>query len=101
MEATFTDVSQRPLPAGFYLSEAWPNPINSSTGIRFGLPRPSQVRVAVYNLLGQQVQVLHDGPLGAGHHELHWDGSRFASGAYLIEYRDERGPQIRRLLQVK
>lgn len=101
VEATFTDVSRRPLPAEFYLSEAWPNPFNSSTGIRFGLPRPSQVRVAVYNLLGQQVQVLHDGPLGAGHHELHWDGSRFASGAYLIEYRDERGPQIRRLLQVK
>lgn len=99
--AEFTDLDPRPLPAEFYLSEAWPNPFNSSTGIRFGLPQPSQVRVAVYNLLGQQVQVLHDGPLGAGHHQLHWDASRFASGAYLIEYRDERGPQVRRLLQVK
>ena len=59
------------------------------------------MRVAVYNLLGQQVELLHDGQLPLGHHELHWDGGRYASGSYLLQYTDERGSQVRRLLQIK
>ncbi|MCB9474114.1 MAG: S8 family peptidase [Candidatus Delongbacteria bacterium] len=101
VEADFTGLDAVVLPLEFYLGEPYPNPFNSSTRIAFGLPVASHVRLAVYNLLGQEVELLLDGELGAGHHQVSWDGTRFASGTYLLGYRDDSGSHVRRLLQIK
>ena len=70
------------IPREFYLSQNYPNPFNPSTTIDFGLPKETQVRIAVYNILGQRVATLVDGTLKAGSHMINFNASRLASGVY-------------------
>lgn len=65
-------------PTGIGLSNH-PNPFNSSTTISFSLDQSETVHLAVYNILGQTVATLVDGPMEAGEHSISWDG-RTSSG---------------------
>ena len=76
------------LPAETLLQQNAPNPFNSETAISLFLLQPGFARVEVFALTGQRVAVLHQGPLQAGFHRIHWDGRddagrALASGVYL------------------
>ena len=66
--------AQASVPQAFALAQNAPNPFNGNTVIRFALPQPSQVELAIYNLLGQPVAVLVQGPSAAGTFSVRWDG---------------------------
>jgi hypothetical protein len=94
------------LPEAFSLDPNYPNPFNPATTIRYALPEGSEVRLVVYNLLGQQVRALVQGRQEAGYYRVTWDGRDAAdrpvsSGVYL--YRLEAGGvvQTRRMLLLK
>ena len=89
------------LPQELHLAQNYPNPFNPVTVIGYDLPRPSQVRLAVYDMLGREVAVLVDQHQDRGRYEVNWDASRFASGVYV--YRIETGGQTisRRMTLVK
>ena len=64
-----------PFPYEFVLEQNHPNPFNSTTAIRYQLPRECQVTIAIYNMLGQNIRTLvrnqwHQ----AGFHVVSWDG---------------------------
>jgi hypothetical protein len=61
-------------PARLELSPARPNPFSASTVLRFALPRPGQVRVEVLDPQGRRLRRLFAGLLGAGPHDVSWDG---------------------------
>ncbi len=68
---------------------AWasPNPLNPATTITFALTQPGSVRLAVYDVSGRLVNTLANGTMGAGVHDVRWDGTsragtRVASGVY-------------------
>ena len=76
------------LPAEFSLSPNYPNPFNAATAIRFGLPRPVEIELSVFNLAGQKISVLAQGHRDVGIYELRWDGRdetgrQLASGVYI------------------
>ena len=57
--------------------------------VEVAIPEAMDVRVELFNVLGQQIGLLHSGELAAGVHELRWDGhtasgAAAASGVYLI-----------------
>jgi hypothetical protein len=70
------------LPTEFSLDQNYPNPFNPTTSIRFGLPANSQVKLKIYNLLGETVAVLANQEMVAGYHTFNFDASRLASGVY-------------------
>ncbi len=70
------------IPKDFYLSQNYPNPFNPSTAIEFGLPKQTQVRIEVFNVLGQRVALLVDGVMKAGNHKITFNAGRLASGVY-------------------
>lgn len=78
----------KPLPDRTALSQNMPNPFNPSTTIEYQISEAGQVRLAIYNLLGQEVRVLVDARTEAGHYTANWDGKdqlgrQVASGIYL------------------
>ncbi len=72
------------LPATFALEAAYPNPFDRTATLPVALPEAAEVRVAVYDVLGREVAVVADGRMEAGRHALVLDGSRLASGVYLV-----------------
>lgn len=77
-----------PIPQTVELYGNYPNPFNPETQIAFGLPAAMRVKIRLFNVLGEEVAVLHDGVLNAGVHRLNWNGRNQAgrqvgSGLYL------------------
>jgi hypothetical protein len=85
------------IPAGTpILLQNFPNPFNSDTFIRYGIPQASEVRLEIFDVLGRSVRVLHSGPAGEGWHEELWDsrdskGIPVASGAYIVRLAADSG----------
>ena len=79
----------------------YPNPFNPSTQIGFTLPESAQVSLAVYDVLGRQVQLLLDGAMEAGSHEVTFDASDLPSGTYLYRLETPQGTLVRTLLLAK
>jgi len=80
-------------PSDFSLSQNFPNPFNPQTLIRYQLAAAGQVKLTVYNILGEQVAVLVSERQQAGLHQVLWDAGTFASGLYFYtletpEFRD-------------
>jgi hypothetical protein len=79
------------IPDRFDLDQNYPNPFNPVTSIVISLPKRSRVRLEVYNILGQLVNVLVDEELLAGKHRVEWDardatGRQMSSGVYLYRF---------------
>ncbi len=70
------------VPADFNLSQNYPNPFNPTTNISFALPVSSQVKLVVYNVLGQKVAELVNDFKTAGTHTIEWDAASMSSGVY-------------------
>jgi hypothetical protein len=97
-----TGVNERSkVPEGYALWQNYPNPFNPTTNIHFALGKPSQVKLTVYNVLGQKVATLLDHRMNAGTHTIEFDASRLTSGVYF--YRLEAGDFLaqRRMLLIK
>ena len=73
------------MPASFNLGQAYPNPFNPTTSLDIELSFDSNVSIAVYNVMGQMVSVLHDGNMTSGMHSITWDASNLSSGMYIIK----------------
>lgn len=71
----------------YVLEQAYPNPFNTSTQIRFRIPEAGNVTLKIYNSVGKQVKTLVDGNMNEGFHQVTWDatdnsGSKMSSGIY-------------------
>ncbi|MEL6824249.1 MAG: FlgD immunoglobulin-like domain containing protein, partial [Calditrichota bacterium] len=64
----------KPIPAQFTLEQNYPNPFNPETTINFELKSAGNVRVEIFNELGQMLRLLQEGRYAAGRHQLSWDG---------------------------
>lgn len=82
--------------------QSFPNPFTSRTAIRFALVRSADVRLSVYNSLGQDVRSLVSDNLSAGTHEVSWDGrdaggKRVAAGMYFYRLQAGSTSEIRKM----
>ena len=79
-------------PAEFALADAYPNPFNPVTSMQLSLDADGYTSVKVYNLMGQVVDVIHEGMLNAGFHKVTWNAEVIPSGVYLVKV--EQGDKI-------
>jgi len=89
------------LPARIALEQNYPNPFNPSTQIRYTLPEAGEVRLEVFNLMGQRIDVLVDGQQQAGVHDITFDASHLSSGIYLYRLQTPEKSITRRMMFVK
>lgn len=88
------------------LFQNYPNPFNSTTLIRFGLSSRCQVKIEIFNVLGQRIKTLIDEKLGPGLREVSWDGKdnrgqRLTSGIYFYKMKTREVSQSRKMLLLK
>jgi hypothetical protein len=93
-------------PTPFAVWQNAPNPFNPQTTIRFDLPAPSTVKLAIYAADGALVRVLVNQMLPAGPHDAIWTGrdavgKDSASGVYFYRLESAFGVQTRRMVLLK
>ena len=76
----------------FPLHQNYPNPFNPSTTIQFSLPAALNVKIIIFNLLGQEIRTLVNETKEAGIHEIIFDAQNLNSGVYI--YKIEAGSYI-------
>jgi hypothetical protein len=93
--------SEHVLPSRLELWQNFPNPCNPATTIRYVLPASQHVRLAVYDVLGNQVALLVDSVQEAGTHLAKLDGAGFSSGVYFYRLESQGVAETRKLLMLR
>jgi hypothetical protein len=87
------------LPKVFGLDNNFPNPFNPTTTIPVLLPNAADVRLVIYNILGEEIRTVFSGTLDAGRHWMVWDGKNgagrmVASGVYFVRLTGPQGVNV-------
>jgi flagellar hook assembly protein FlgD len=94
------------VPARFTLHQNYPNPFNPVTVIQFEISKAIEVRIIVYNVLGERVKTLVSGYFPAGSSSVRWDGTneagiRVCSGIYVYQMTAGNTVITRRMILIK
>ncbi len=85
------------LPAGYVLSPVYPNPFNPQARFTLEMNDAQTVRISVFDVLGREIQILHDGSLSAGSTGFVIDGTSLPSGLYVLRAAGETFTTSRRM----
>lgn len=88
-------------PTRIELYQNYPNPFNPVTTISFYLPESQEVKLSVFNIVGQPIAVLADGTLSAGEQHFEWDASDRPSGMYIYQLEVGNNVMTRKMTLVK
>ena len=93
-------------PEEFALRNNYPNPFNPSTTIKYQLPDAGDVRLEIFNVVGQSVRTLVDQQEGAGRYEMQWDatnnnGQSLSSGVYFYRLQAGEFQEVKKMLLMK
>ncbi|HEX7400990.1 MAG TPA: FlgD immunoglobulin-like domain containing protein [candidate division Zixibacteria bacterium] len=93
-------------PKDFSLSQNFPNPFNPQTSIRYALPQDANVKLVIYNVLGQRIKTLVDGHQTAGYNTIWWDGNdengdQVASGIYFYRLEAGKFSEVKKMMLLK
>ncbi len=88
-------------PLSFELAQNYPNPFNPTTNIKFSVPESGNVKLSVYNLVGEEVAVLVNGFSQAGTFEVTFDASNLSTGVYLYKLQSANSVQTKKMMLLK
>ena len=99
------DGKQR-IPSEFVLHQNYPNPFNSGTTIKYEFPKSGDLRLSIFNLIGQEVKVLVDDYQESGIHEVYWngksrEGEEVGSGVYIYKFEAGEFVTAKKLLIIR
>lgn len=69
----------------YQLFQNYPNPFNAVTTISFGLLTSTFVKLSIYNINGQLIELLVNDEMKAGNHSVRWNADRYVSGVYFYK----------------
>ena len=94
--------SVKEMPTSYYsLEQNYPNPFNPTTTITYQLPKSENIKLKIYNLLGEEVKTLVEDNEVAGIYHVKFDGSNFASGVYFYRLRAGNFVDTKKLILMK
>ena len=85
-------------PVQFELAQNTPNPFNSSTTIRFRLPKSSFIILKIYDFLGKEIETLLNGQRQAGLYKVNWNAKGLPSGIYLYSIQAGEFAETKKLI---
>jgi hypothetical protein len=95
-------ISEDIIPEAYILEQNFPNPFNPSTTITFSLPEKSDnLRLSIYDSIGQRVAELINSSFEAGKYNYSWNASEFSSGIYFYELQTEKFRATKKMVLIK
>ena len=93
-------------PTDYALHDNYPNPFNPTTQIRFDMPIMGDVRLTIYNMIGQKVKEYQMNGLSAGYHTLTWNatnnlGDPVSAGIYFYQLQTKTFTKTKRMVLLK
>jgi hypothetical protein len=73
------------IPKEYKLYQNYPNPFNPFTHIKYDIPKDGNVKITVYNVLGEEIKILTDEFKKPGKYDIVFDGINLASGIYFFK----------------
>jgi hypothetical protein len=89
------------IPGDYVLYQNFPNPFNSTTIIRYGIPIRSYVQLTLYNTLGQEIKILVNREQEAGTHKITLEIADLPSGVYIYRLQAGEYTESKKLLLLK
>jgi hypothetical protein len=88
-------------PIKYTLEQNYPNPFNPSTTIAFSIPSPGDVKLTVYNMLGQHISTLVDDFLSPGFYVDDFKSGNLPSGVYLYKLEADGFSEIKKMILIR
>jgi hypothetical protein len=107
VEDSVTSITELdPLPTTFAISQNYPNPFNPTTTFKYQLPEVADVKLVVYNILGQKVRTLINRSVEPGYHTAEWNGlndsgKQVATGLYIYRFSADNYLRVQRMILMK
>jgi len=100
--SSFTDVAKEDIKGfSFNLSQNYPNPFNPSTTISYSLLSGANIKLNVYNTLGQEVKMLENGFKNAGSYSINFNATDLPSGIYFYKLEAGHFTQVKKMIVIK
>ena len=96
-----TENPQQNINEGILLYPNYPNPFNSRTTFSFFLKKKSQVKLSIYNVLGQKLATILEANQLPGYHSISWEATDLNSGIYYLYLRCEGFQTMQRCMVIK
>jgi len=100
-ELLMTSIEDLEILTAKYQIRHFPNPFQHTTTIEYDLPKAAKVSVRIFNVLGEEIEVLFEGKQSAGLQSLDWEANDLQNGAYFYEVDIEGERVMGRLLLMK
>jgi photosystem II stability/assembly factor-like uncharacterized protein len=92
---------QNGIPKSYELMQNYPNPFNPTTKIKFVLPVNDNVKLEIFNILGQKVAAILDQNMKAGIHDVEFNASNLPSGVYFYRLTTSKLVDTKKMILVK
>lgn len=89
------------LPNEFTLHQNYPNPFNPTTNIRFEISKSSDVKLKIFNILGEEISTLVNQFMLSGVYEVTWNAERYPSGVYFYRIENSYTSKTMKMILVK
>jgi hypothetical protein len=85
----------------FFINPAYPNPFNSTTIISFNLPVQDEVKLHIFNVVGEKIKTLINEEMSPGFHKVSWNADDVSSGVYFYTIETKNFLQTRKVILIK
>jgi hypothetical protein len=89
------------VPHEFVLAQNYPNPFNPSTTFHFALPSADNVKLVIFNILGQEVAEVVNKHHAAGTYDYFWNANNLSSGIYFYKLTTNKFSSSRKMVLLK
>ena len=90
-----------PLPTSYFLEQNYPNPFNPSTNIKYSVPQISKVQIKIFDILGNEIEMLVNEEKPAGTYEVIWNADGISSGVYFYQLRAGSFIETKKMILMK
>ena len=90
-----------PVLSGYQLFQNYPNPFNPSTLIKYSVPRQSNIKISLFDIIGNEVETLFEGNQQMGLHEINLNAANLPSGVYFVSLRADNFNKTIKITLVK